>query len=329
MEQISQRRMVSVIIPNYNYARFLDERIESILNQSFQDFELILLDDASTDDSKVIFRHYEHSSHITHICINSVNSGSPFVQWEKGFQLATGKYIWIAESDDLSDLLFLEKMVALMERDEGISVCFSGSILIDDNGQALVQDEDLWGKNKSKNNDGYAIFGGIDYIKHNLYWKNYIYNASAVLFRKDCLSGMMNSSCFKMRFCGDWLFWVEIASQGKVAEVYQKLNQFRQHEQSTTARARVSGQNIIEDMDVVKQIERKIPNLGCYRKMLRRGIFYKKIKRIEGCRSMKKRLYGGLKESLGGDVGSYLAERFNKNLSFIFPWILTASRDRM
>ena len=70
--------LVSVIVPNYNYARYLEERIESILAQSFQDFELILLDDCSTDESRSILERYATHPKVSHYVPNEHNSGSPF-----------------------------------------------------------------------------------------------------------------------------------------------------------------------------------------------------------------------------------------------------------
>lgn len=101
---------VSVIIPNYNYARFLQQRIESVLAQTYTDYEIILLDDASTDDSVSILNHYKTNSRVAHLEINSVNTGSPFAQWQKGISLSRGKYIWIAESDDAADASFWRKL---------------------------------------------------------------------------------------------------------------------------------------------------------------------------------------------------------------------------
>jgi len=89
---------VSVIVPNYNHARFLRRRVETILAQTFQDFELILLDDCSTDDSRSVLRQYSSDPRVR-LEFNEVNSGSTFKQWNKGVRLAQGKYIWIAESD--------------------------------------------------------------------------------------------------------------------------------------------------------------------------------------------------------------------------------------
>ena len=122
---------VSVIIPNYNYARYLEERISSILNQTFSDFEMILLDDASSDNSTEILKKYKDNPHVSHCIVNGKNSGCVFRQWEKGINLSKGKYIWIAESDDLAAPDFLEKTISALERHPEANLCFCGSYLID------------------------------------------------------------------------------------------------------------------------------------------------------------------------------------------------------
>jgi len=101
---------VSVIIPNYCHSRYLDERLTSVLNQTYPYFEIIILDDCSPDNgaSKAVIEKYRENPHVSHIIYNEVNSGSPFKQWQKGFDLAKGDYIWIAESDDSCDCRLLE-----------------------------------------------------------------------------------------------------------------------------------------------------------------------------------------------------------------------------
>ena len=79
---------VSVIVPNYNHAPYLKRRIDSILNQTYQDFELILLDDCSTDNSAEVLNEYASNPKVSHVVINEINSGSTFKQWDKGFALA-------------------------------------------------------------------------------------------------------------------------------------------------------------------------------------------------------------------------------------------------
>ena len=105
---MSETVKVSVIIPNYNHKDYLRQRIESVLNQTFRDFEVIILDDASTDGSKDILEQYANHNKVTQHIFNYVNSGSVFKQWIKGIQLAKGDYVWIAESDDFADVHFLE-----------------------------------------------------------------------------------------------------------------------------------------------------------------------------------------------------------------------------
>ena len=82
--------LVSVIVPNYNYSRYLNSRIDSILAQTFSDYELILLDDASTDDSAQVLEQYGGNEHVTHLIVNEKNSGSPFVQWKRGMENISG-----------------------------------------------------------------------------------------------------------------------------------------------------------------------------------------------------------------------------------------------
>ena len=98
--------MVSIIVPNYNHARFLPERLNSIFNQTFQDYEVILLDDASTDNSVEILNRYAANPKVSHFIVNQENSGSPFKQWKRGIDLARGEFVWIAESDDYSNTTF-------------------------------------------------------------------------------------------------------------------------------------------------------------------------------------------------------------------------------
>src|ERR1700757_4566906 len=125
---------VSVIVPNYNHARFLRQRLDTILAQSFQDFELILLDDCSTDESRTILEEYARDPRVQ-LELNEVNSGSPFKQWNKGVRLAKGKYVWIAESDDYADPRLLERLVAILDGDPAVAFANCRSWRVTDSDQ--------------------------------------------------------------------------------------------------------------------------------------------------------------------------------------------------
>ncbi|MDQ3534013.1 MAG: glycosyltransferase [Bacteroidota bacterium] len=224
---------ISIIIPNYNHAAFLQKRIESIINQTLQDFEIIILDDCSNDESKDIIEKYRQHPKVAHIVYNETNSGSPFKQWIKGIGLAKGTYIWIAESDDWSDIEFLNKVIPKLETDPEISLCFCRSYRTNEEGN--IEGDHLWADqiDSLKWKQDY-VNDGNDEIYNYLVYRNTIANASACVFRKDALAEYNFLSDFL--YCGDWLLWIKLIENRKIAFIPEKLNYFRRGTNSTTLR---------------------------------------------------------------------------------------------
>ena len=114
----SQKYTVSVVIPNYNYEKFMYERLYSILYQTKKVDEVIILDDCSTDNSRELIDNIVETLN-KYINIkkiyNEKNSGSPFKQWEKGFKNATSDYVWIAEADDYCTKEFINNTMKSMK----------------------------------------------------------------------------------------------------------------------------------------------------------------------------------------------------------------------
>jgi glycosyltransferase involved in cell wall biosynthesis len=229
---LSPSPKVSIIVPNYNHDRFLAKRIQTILDQTFQDFEIIYLDDASTDDSDAVIAPF--LSHITQVVKNETNSGSPFKQWNKGAQLAKGEYLWIAESDDYADKHFLERLVDVLDRHPHIGLAYCQSWGVDE-GDRILQSWKL-------NTDGLDserwqqdfINGGKDECQRYLIYKNTIPNASAVLIRRHVYEqvGYAEES---LKLCGDWLTWIKVLMQSDIAFIASPLNYFRTHAHSVRA----------------------------------------------------------------------------------------------
>ena len=115
---------VSIIVPIYNHGRFLEERLDSIFKQSYKNFDVIVLDDCSSDKSLKIIEQYKTQKEFTFVK-NKTNSNSPFSQWKKGLELCNGDYVWIAESDDSSDEKFLESLIKVFEKhpSRNVSTC--------------------------------------------------------------------------------------------------------------------------------------------------------------------------------------------------------------
>ena len=83
-------KKVTVIMPNYNHAPYLKQRMDSILAQDYPNFEVILLDDASTDNSAEVLSEYTKHPKVKKIIVNDTNSGNTFLQWLRGIKEATG-----------------------------------------------------------------------------------------------------------------------------------------------------------------------------------------------------------------------------------------------
>lgn len=242
--------VLSVIIPNYNHSSYLKQRIDSVLNQTFQDFELIILDDSSTDCSREIIKEYASNEKISHIILNEQNSGSTFVQWKKGFDLAQGKYIWIAESDDYADTTFLEKIVGELLKENDAVIAFSQSNIVDSNGKALSQD---WDRVRLASPTNVSVFEGEEFLRARMLFNNSIYNASMVVFKKSAITAV-NIEYSSLKYCGDWLFWIDICIQGKVIRYNEKLNYFRQHTEKVTPQAELKGLRFIEGKIILSHL---------------------------------------------------------------------------
>lgn len=260
--------MVSVIIPNYNHANFLKERIESVLNQTYQDFEVIILDDCSKDNSREIIEQYRGHPKVSHIEYNEANSGSTFIQWNKGFNLAKYEYIWIAESDDVANPLFLEEIMGHLIKDPSIVIGFSGIKCIDvDNNYLPVR----YGAAIMRDN----VDSGEYFLKNNMLLNNYIVNASAVVFKKK-IALDIPKDYMSYKSAGDYLFWTEILRKGKVYYTSKKLDYFRQHNQKVTPNSIASGIAFIESFQVYKNLI-KLPYVTKYHKLAMIGSWVRAI----------------------------------------------------
>lgn len=211
--------LVSVIVPNYNHDSFLKKRIDSILNQTFQNFELILLDDASTDSSKIILEEYRNHPKVSQLIYNKKNSGNTFSQWKKGINLAQGKYIWIAESDDWAKNTFLEKLIPFLEYNDNNQLVFCNSTCINHK-----EEEVLFKKfTQARWNKSYSKSGNKE-ILDELIFHNSICNASAIIFRKNDL---IKIDFLNLKYSGDWKTVIDIIHNNQFYYHAEKLNYYR------------------------------------------------------------------------------------------------------
>ena len=224
----------SVIIPNYNHADFLKERIESVMTQTHSPAEVIILDDHSSDRSKEIIDQYKNNPLVSHIVYNTANSGSPFKQWEKGILLAREDWIWIAESDDVADKLFLETANIAIQENPTTGIFYCDSICHSEGNIAERYKNFAALKNKffktNKWSTDYSS-NGEDEINQHLKFFCTINNTSAAIFRKDLLLSILHK-LETFIYHGDWYCQLAASGQTNIYYSAKPLNTFRVHHNS-------------------------------------------------------------------------------------------------
>jgi glycosyltransferase involved in cell wall biosynthesis len=256
---------VSIVVPNYNHERYLTARLDSVFAQTYRDYEVILLDDCSTDRSAELLAAYAERPRVAELVLNQSNLG-PFGQWQLGMAKAKGEYLWIAESDDVAEPAFLERMVAALDRRPTVGVAYCQSQVIDEGGQILFDnrrwtndlDPELW--------DTPFQIEGTRALRDFFVFKNVIPNASAVLFRRE-LFERVSPEIAEFRYTGDWLAWTDILRNCDLYFTPELLNRFRHHAQSTRVRRRFeqTAQYLSEVYRIVSGIAQQ-PGVGDMRR---------------------------------------------------------------
>lgn len=225
------RPLVSVIVPNFNHSAFLTERIRSILSQSYQNFELVLLDDCSSDDSDKLLREVALGEKVAAYVRNEVNSGSPFRQWVKGLKIARGQFVWIAESDDFATVDLLSRLVSMLQEhpDCHIAGCASFYTGADGSTDNAIGTEVPTGCQRLT--DSMYRCDGREFLWRNMQQGNGLPNASALVVRNTPL--LHTSIPLEMRYCGDWVTWIRLLAKHNLILCTDVMNHWRTHPQTT------------------------------------------------------------------------------------------------
>ena len=250
--------MISVIVPNYNHAPYLRQRIESILGQTHQDLELILLDDCSTDGSREVMEQYRQHPKVSHIIYNEKNGGIPFRQWDKGIALARGEWVWVAESDDYCEPNFLESLLGATAHVPDCTLAYTTTWWVDEQGNRLFHNG-IGGEAET--------YTSRQFIQRHMATSNGIANVSESIFRRSAYRPSETARYEHMRLCGDWFFYVLLAEQGSVVMVETPLNYYRQHASNVSNTAESQGLTFLEGTEVLDYM---VANCG-----LKRGDYAK------------------------------------------------------
>lgn len=250
-----KKPLVSVIVPNYNHAPYLKERLDSIYQQTYQYIEVILLDDSSSDNSVEILEQYARNySHKTRLVINKQNSGKVFHQWNRGLELAKGELVWIAESDDYCDTNFLEEVVSAFNY-QSVMLSFAHSVFVQDGKKIWTLKKYLYDLPVSF--DSSFIMTAHTIVNKAFAIKNIVPNVSSAVFRNvGTIPNEVTALWEEMSLCGDWLFYLWLIKGGAVSYTNKVNNYYRIHLGSTSLKIQKTLDYYIETYKVSDFIAR-------------------------------------------------------------------------
>lgn len=229
---------VTVLVPSFNHAPYLKRRIESIMDQTYDNFELVVIDDCSTDDSDKIITSLQ-SAHGFRYIANKINSGTPFAAWENILSIASGDFIWICESDDYADPEFLNCAVEAIMNVPNAVIAYCDSWIVDESDHQIDHTDtyfhDVWRETRW---DKSFIQNGNEELDHFQLRGQTVPNMSSVLITAVAFRKAYKPFLKKLKLTGDWLFVGLLMKYGGVVYFKKTLNYFRRHED--TARVRVN-----------------------------------------------------------------------------------------
>lgn len=228
---------VSVIVPNYNHARFLPERLDSILGQTYRNIDLLVLDDCSTDDSRDVISAYcqRHPDRVRGL-FNSTNSGNVFRQWRKGVENTDGELIWICESDDTCEPDFLEQLVETFHS-RSVNLAF-GRIQFSDSEGAFKPGLDQYREGAEPGIwSAPVVRPAAEWFARGFGVNNLIANVGGSVWRRQSLPAEVWDEAQTYSVLGDWFLYAQLAGGGRIAYEPGAIAYFRQHGDNTSVNA--------------------------------------------------------------------------------------------
>jgi glycosyltransferase involved in cell wall biosynthesis len=228
---------VTVLVPSYNHAGYLKQRIESIFGQTYRNMELVVIDDKSPDNSdEVIFEL--RKSHDFRYIRNKENSGTPFAAWGRIAEIADGDYIWICESDDFAEPTFLETAVHALLADQSAVVFYCNSWVVDESGRRVGDTGEYFSGTwrDPRWEQAFDADGRSELVNYQQRGQ-VVPNMSSALIDADAFRKSYRPLLKRFKLTGDWLFIGWLMEHGRVLFDPAKLSNFRKHE--VTSRVRV------------------------------------------------------------------------------------------
>lgn len=208
---------VSVIIPSYNHASYISEAINSVLAQTFTDFELIIVDDCSPDNSVELIKRYNDPR--IRLFVNESNQGAVYTT-NLAIKKAIGKYIALLNSDDLWEKHKLELQVNFLEANRDVDAVFANAKFINENHKVLSKSEYFWADVFTKDNRTSA-----EWLRYFFFNFNCLCHPSILIKRE--IYQDTNLYDPSLRQLPDFKMWVHLLKKIKIYVFTEALVIFR------------------------------------------------------------------------------------------------------
>lgn len=227
---------VTAIVPNYNHAKYLPQRIESILNQTYPLIDIIILDDCSSDNSREVIEAYVHKfpGRVKSIFATK-NSGNVFRQWQNGHSHATGHIVWICESDDFCEPTFVERAIRAF-RDPSVMLSFGSVQYANTAGEFVEGLDDYREECEPGIWDRTVVRPASEWFCNGFGVKNAIPNVGGSLWRRFQISEEVWTEASEFKIMGDWFLYSVIAGGGQIAYEPTAVSYFRIHPNNTSGK---------------------------------------------------------------------------------------------
>lgn len=210
---------VTIAIPTFNRSRYIGKAIESVLEQTYQDFELLVIDNASTDNTEDVVHSFV-DKRIRYVK-NEKNIGI-IGNWNKCVQLSSGKYLTILGDDDILSKRFLEESMAVHNSHPTVGFTFAHCNKVDETGNFIKR----WGYDFTPA----GLIEGLDYLFYTLDYEACLTNSSTVLLKKEVFNSLEGFRIEFARNVFDFNMWIRIASLYDIFFINEVLCDYRIHD---------------------------------------------------------------------------------------------------
>ena len=236
--------LVSIVMPAYNVEKYIGDAIGSVMKQTYQNWELLVVDDCSSDTTKNIIETFQKSDKRIQPIFLDKNGGKPSIAKNVALQKVKGKYIAFLDSDDMWLEEKLQKQVSFMEENKNYALTYTGSYWIDDGGCEIKK---ILPQYKS----GYLLQRMLS---------RYEINNQSVMLKKEVLNNTLVKFNEKITIGEDYNLFMHIVAKYEVASIGEYLIKYRIHNNAITKSSKRVSDGVLltlKELDKLYGIRRK------------------------------------------------------------------------